>query len=171
MVADLNPAPRSALQVCKFVASLLQYFLLFCYSNNSFLTILIYLLFLKIIPSLSAWNKVNYDNSLAIQATYSKAIFTKISSLGITGTGLRVFNVDNSVLGAGIHTRIWFRSNADCMLFQSNANSDAALATFLTPSVFGTPKLRMITMNKCHKWKVRSICFSFLCILLNSCLL
>jgi hypothetical protein len=117
---------------------------------------------LQIIPSLGAWNKVNYDGSKPIQIAYAKAIFDKMVGLGISGTGMRVFATDNSAMGAGVHTRIWFRSNADCMTFQSAANSDAALANFLTPSVFGTPKLRMITMNKCHKWKVSCFCFYFL---------
>jgi hypothetical protein len=81
-------------------------------------------------------------------------MFDKITSLGISGAGLRVFNVDNSVIGAGIHTRIWFKSSVDCLAFRDAADSSSKLAGFLSSSLFGTPTLRMITMNKCHKWKV-----------------
>ncbi|KAG7674780.1 hypothetical protein KSW81_006200 [Nannochloris sp. 'desiccata'] len=109
---------------------------------------------LQIIPSLGAWNKPDYDSNLSIQLQYAKAMFNRMSALGISGTGLRVFNVDNSVLGAGIHTRIWFKSNIDCINFRDNSDTDGELASFLSPDIFGTPKLRMITMNKCHKWKI-----------------
>lgn len=110
---------------------------------------------MQIITSLGGWSKSTYDSSKAIQINYAKAMFTKIGGLSITGTGLRTFNVDNSAAGAGVKSRIWFKSNADCMNFKYAADSTTKVQTFLSAADFGTVTLRMITQNKCHKWKVR----------------
>jgi hypothetical protein len=110
---------------------------------------------LQIIPSLPKYTKPSFEGTFAAQQQYVKALFMKCQALGISNTALKIFNVDNSALGAGIHTRMWFTSNAACQKFRDAADSDAKLAGFISSTDFGTPKLRMITMNKCHKWKLR----------------
>jgi len=110
---------------------------------------------MQIITSLGKWDKFTYEGTKAIQLNYAKAMFGEIGRLGISGTGLRTFNVDNSAKGAGVKSRIWFKDNNDCMAFQAAADTSAEVQGFLPVADFGVVDLRMITKNKCHKWKVR----------------
>ena len=133
---------------------------------------------LQIILNVEGYDKPAFENSVDIQAKYYKALSDNIADLGFGPVCMRIFNVDNSRHGAGVKTRIWFETQADCVDYAEYifntvmVYSDLGMMNVFRdinygsnnqfdPSTFGLPgttsggvTVRMVTnpMSRCHKW-------------------
>jgi hypothetical protein len=73
----------------------------------------------QIIVNLEGWDKPSFENSLAVQAKAYKALAADIESHGDGAVCMRIFNTDNSVHGAGVKFRVWFKDQAACIAYTS----------------------------------------------------
>ena len=121
---------------------------------------------LQIILNVEGWDRPSYTGALAIQAKFYKSLSNSIATQGYGDVCMRTFNVDNSQHGAGVKTRVWFNTQADCVgyatyikgLMANNPvrgsnvfhDMDAAFSN----ADFGGVTIRMVTnpQSKCHKW-------------------
>jgi hypothetical protein len=113
---------------------------------------------MQLIPSLGAWDKKSFSASNAAQEAYIQSVFAYLSATeGVNDALLQIFNVDNSAQGAGVHTRVWFSTDAQCQKFAADVRALGAagsLSPMLPADPFGATALRMVTNGPCHKWKL-----------------
>jgi len=115
---------------------------------------------MQIILDLPNFDKPTFEGSKDAQIWFLKGLFANIAEQNIYGSAARIFNIDNSVNGAGVKVRIWFASQADCVAYSQYAfgrkqnTIDTATQNFDT-TLFGAVNVRMATnpQSKCHKWK------------------
>ena len=117
---------------------------------------------MQVILNVPKWDKFGFEDSKEIQEVFLKGVFENLKGVGFTGTFARVFNVDNSVFGAGVKTRLWFPSQADCICWCSylialrnqNPNNEIVDLSYYNTTALGNLTIRMVTnpQSKCHKW-------------------
>jgi hypothetical protein len=78
---------------------------------------------LQIILNVEGYTKPTFENSFDIQAKFYKALSGLSSAIGTGDVCMRIFNVDNSKHGAGVKTRMWFNTQADCIAFATHVRS------------------------------------------------
>ena len=78
---------------------------------------------LQIILNVEGYTKPTFEGSFDIQAKFYKALSGLSSAIGTGDVCMRIFNVDNSRHGAGVKTRIWFNTQADCIDFAEYVRS------------------------------------------------
>ncbi len=143
---------------------------------------------LQIILNVEGWDKPSFEASVDIQAKFYQSLSDNIAALGFGDVCMRVFNVDNSYHGAGVKTRVWFQTQADCIGYANYIYNTVMQFSALgftgvfrdinylsnnqfDPSVFGLAgettggvTVRMMTnpQSRCHKWNLpsASVCSS-----------
>ena len=119
-----------------------------------------------VLHSLKKWNKVGFDSDNLKKLTYMNALWDSIGGQGISGARAHIFNTDNSALGVGVHTRIWFQTQADCVAYANYVHAitrntpgtptDDNMPTSEFPSgTFGDVRIRHVTNpnSRCFRWK------------------
>ena len=72
---------------------------------------------LQIILNVEGHSKTSYEASIDVQAKFYKALSDLSLAIGTGPVCMRTFNVDNSRHGAGVKTRMWFDTQANCIAF------------------------------------------------------